>query len=268
MMNLNPKAIFISTKKFEEETKQNNHKILDLREYSKYEEGHIANSVFIDSSIFSWKNIEGYNEIPPKEIVEQTLRQAGINEDDYIYLIDDVFNLNCSLAAWTLHYYGISNISLIDGALQKWIYEGKKLTKKIPNIEPGNIKIKNSNEEIFISRDEIMLNIYNENYVFVDNRSEFSRTMDSQGGSIPGSKFYWWMDLFEEHPDFFVLKKEKKILDDLEQLDITKDKTVVLYCENAAQSALVYLVLKSIGYKHVRVYLAGYNEWRLCGGFV
>lgn len=58
-MNLNPKAIFISTKKFEEETKQNNHKILDLREYSKYEEGHIANSVFIDSSIFLGKISRG-----------------------------------------------------------------------------------------------------------------------------------------------------------------------------------------------------------------
>ena len=48
----------------------------------------------------------------------------------------------------------------------------------------------------------------------------------------------------------------------------TKEKAIIVYCESAPQSALVYLVLRKLGYPDVRLYLAGYDEWRLNYGFL
>ncbi|MHA1400339.1 MAG: sulfurtransferase [Candidatus Heimdallarchaeaceae archaeon] len=267
-MNQQCYLTFVTTDYLASLLNHKNLKILDLREYNKFESSHIPGSVYVDNSIFSSVNIEGYNEIPKREIVENALRQAGINSNDMIFLIDDVFNLNCSLAMWTLHYYGIKNAFLLDGALAKWQKEKRAMTKENTSTQKGNIKLKEENPSIFISKDEIMLNIYSDDFIFVDNRSEFALTMDQQGGSIPGAVHYWWMDMFVEHPDYFLLKPKNIILKELESLGITKNKTIVNFCETAPQSALVYLVMKDLGFPKVKLYLAGYNEWRLCGGFV
>ena len=245
-----------------------NYKILDLRELHKFESGHIEGAIHIDNEYFTQQNEDGINILPDKDVLERYLREKGINNDDKLILVDDVFNLNCSLAAWTLHYFGFDSVILLDGAYSKWEKDVNEFTTEITELSKGNISLENINEEILITKDEIMINIQSDDFIFVDNRSEYALLLDQQGGNIPGAIHFWYLDLFEEFPDYFILKNKGEIIEELNIREITPDKTVVVYCESAPQSALVYLVLKELDYPNVKLYLAGYDEWRLSGSFM
>ncbi len=266
-MNEKCTTTFISTECLAKYIDNTNYKIIDLREIEKYQKSHIKGAVHIDSSVFFFHNEEGINELPDKKFLEKKLREIGINSDDNLILVDDVFNLNCSLAAWTLNYYGFTNIKLLDGALARWEKEERPLTEEVIEYSLGKIELTKENEEILIAKDEILVNINSKEVLFVDNRTEYAISHDQQGGNIPGAVHYWYLDIFKECPDYFVLKNLEEIEKELTEKGISKDKTIVVYCESAPQSALVYLVLKELNYPKVRLYLAGFNEWRIICSF-
>ncbi len=266
-MNEKYTTTFISTECLAKYLDNTKYKIIDLREIEKYQESHIKGSVHIDNSVFFFHNDEGINELPEKNLLEKTLREKGINNDDNLILVDDVFNLNCSLAAWTLNYYGFTNIKLLDGALARWEKEERPLTDEVIEYPLGKIKLIEENVETLIEKDEILMSINSEDILFVDNRTEYAISHDQQGGNIPGAIHYWYLNIFKECPDYFVLKKLEDIESELMKKGISKDKTIVVYCESAPQSALVYLVLKVLNYPKVRLYLAGFNEWRIICSF-
>ncbi len=267
-MTKNNISTFVSTDCLSDFLVDGSYRILDLRTQEKFGQGHIVGSIHIDSELFIRRDNEGINIIPDKEVILTALREKGINNDDTLILVDDVFNLNCSIAVWVFHYYGFFNIQLLDGALSKWEKENRLLTTEIAFYPPGNIDFIVENSSIVIRKDEILMNIYSEDYIFVDNRSEYAIKYDQQGGTIPGAKQFFYLDIFEEYPDYFILRDLKCIHEELHEKEITEDKTIILFCESAPQSALFYLVMKELGYPNVKLYLAGYEEWRIICSFL
>lgn len=261
-------STFVSTDCLSDFLIDESYKILDLRTQEKFNHGHIAGSIHIDSELFIKRDNEGINVVPDKELILTALREKGVNNDDTLILVDDVFNLNCSIAVWVFHYYDFFNVKLLDGALSKWEKENRQLTTEVAFYPPGNVDFTVENPSIYISKDEILMNIYSENCIFVDNRSDYAIEYDQQGGIIPGAKQFFYLDIFEEYPDYFILKDLKKIHKELREKEVTEEKAIVLYCESAPQSALVYLVMKELGYPDVKLYLAGYEEWRIICSFL
>lgn len=267
-MTNNKISTFVSTDSLSDFLVDESYKILDLRTQEKFNQGHIAGSLHINSELFIKRDNEGINVVPDKEVILTTLREKGINKDDTLILVDDVFNLNCAIAVWVFHYYGFFNVKLLDGALSKWEKENRLLTTETTFYPLGDIDFTVENPSIYISKDEILMNIYSEDCTFVDNRSDYAIEYDQQGGIIPGAKQFFYLDIFEEYPDYFILKDFTAILKELHEKDITENKDIVLYCESAPQSALVYLVMKELGYSDVKLYLAGYEEWRIICSFL
>ncbi len=259
---------FVSIAEIKSNNYMNQYKILDLREQHKFDKGHIKNSIHIDNNYFTQQDEDGINIIPDRNKLSHYLQEKGINQDDKLILVDDVFNLNCSLAAWTLHYFGFNDVILLDGAYSKWEKEENELTTELVKFPRGNIELKETNENILITKDEILIDLHTGKYTFVDNRSEYALLLDQQGGSIPGAIHFWYLDLFEEKPDYFIIRDKELLFAELEARQITPDKNIVVFCESAPQSALVYLVLKELNFPDVRLYLAGYDEWRLICSFV
>ncbi len=267
-MTKNKISTFVSTDSLSDFLIDESYKILDLRSQEKFDQGHITGSIHIDSELFIKRNNEGIIVVPDKELILTTLREKGVRNDNILILVDDVFNLNCSIAVWVFHYYGFFNVKLLDGALSKWEKEDRLLTTEIAFYPPRDIDFIIEDPSIYITKDEILMNIYSEDCIFVDNRSEYAIDYDQQGGSIPGSKQFFYLDVFEEYPDYFILKDLESIHQELHKKNITEDKSIVLFCESAPQSALVYLIMKELGYPDVKLYLAGYEEWRIICSFL
>ncbi len=263
-MNSNAPKIFVQCNQVYEHLNTDTFKILDLRDKSKFKKGHIPGAVHIESSAFISKNSQGYNSIIQKSDLEATLQAKGINNGDELILVDDVFNLSCSMAAWTLHYFDYTKLKIIDGALAKWEVENLPMTSKKTEVKRGNIQFTGKNDDILVTKDQILYNLTTDrNWIYVDNRSEYAMKLDSQGGYLPKAIHLWWMDLFiETEEDYFILKPLDVLEKNLVSLGIKKSEHIVLYCEQAPQSALVYLLLYDLNYPHTKLYLAGYEEWR------
>ena len=261
-------AYFISTDELSNILSNKTVKVIDLREPEKYLQGHIPQAINVDSNMFFSKTPDGFITLPDVGSLESYLRKKGINDKDTLVLVDDVFNLNCSLAAWIFHYYNHQNVMLLDGALTKWIIEKRPMTTETHEYEEGDINLTTRNEDILITRDELLMSIQSKEYLIVDNRSEYALESDNMGGKIPGAIHFWWMDAFEEHPDYFVLKPKSKIKNLLLEKGIHEGVPIILYCETAPESALMYLILKELGYRQIKLYLGGYEEWRLYCSFI
>ena len=230
---------FVSTDDLASKLSTNAYKVLDLRDINKFEKGHIKDSIHIDNQIFSHKDEDGINALPEREQLKAYLQEKGICNNDKLILVDDVFNLNCSLAAWTLHYFGFKDVILLDGAFSKWVCEEHELTTEVTETVKGDIKLDEEHDEILITKDDILMNVNSNKFLFVDNRSEYAMLMDQQGGNIPGAVHLWYLDLFAESPDYFTLFTKEKLSDELEVRGILPERSIVVYCDSAPQSALV-----------------------------
>ncbi|MHA2358078.1 MAG: sulfurtransferase, partial [Candidatus Heimdallarchaeaceae archaeon] len=196
-MNDSHLKTFVTTEALAENQTDYKCKIIDLRDFEKFKSGHINGSIHIDNNIFAKQNEEGINILPDKNSLIQALQEKGINKEDHLVLVDDVFNLNCSLAAWTLHYFGFYNVNLLDGAFAKWLKEERELTNEVFSYPSGDINFEEENEDILVTKDDILMNINSEDILYVDNRSEYPLRFEQNGGNIPGAIHYWYLDLFK-----------------------------------------------------------------------
>ena len=77
----------------------------------------------------------------------------------------------------------------------------------------------------------------------------------AQSGHIPNSINIDWSQNISEDGTF------KNDQDLSEMYDIPKESEIITYCQGAYRAANSFLVLKKLGFKHVKVYLGSWGEW-------
>ena len=245
-------SYFISTDEVEKYIKQD-YKILDVRNSWNFDQGHIKGSRLLPNWFLNTSDKTGLNVIPDKFILSSHLREAGINTDDKLILIDVFTNYESARLAFFLYYYGFYNIKMVDGGFDKWKLENREMTKETKSFPYGNIDFSDANTSLFLSREEILANIETTNMIVLDVSNQiYSTQLD---WNIPNLRHFdsWWF--YEEHPEQWVLYSLQEIDEMLLSFDITKDKLVVIYSEGLYKSALVFYILKDVGYNNVKLYL-------------
>ena len=77
-------------------------------------------------------------------------------------------------------------------------------------------------------------------------------------GTIPGAVHIEWRRHLDKNGAFRPADEIRALY---ESLGVTPDKTVIPYCQGGYRSANTYLVLRMLGYPHVRNYLGSWSEW-------
>ena len=81
-----------------------------------------------------------------------------------------------------------------------------------------------------------------------------------RGGHIPGAVNMEWTEAMDKQHDLR-LKSARDLLHMLESQGISKDKTVIVYCQTHHRSAHTYIMLKSLGYENVKGYPGSWSDW-------
>jgi thiosulfate/3-mercaptopyruvate sulfurtransferase len=82
-----------------------------------------------------------------------------------------------------------------------------------------------------------------------------------RSGHIPRSRFIEWKNItdFKNKKSFKPLKDMQKIFD---KIGIKKDQTIYIYSHyGAGRGSHIAIALRLLGYKNVKVYSGGWNEW-------
>ena len=245
--------------------------VLDLGpDIESYNEGHVPGAVYIDwvDDITDTENRDSY-QIAGRETFQALLRSVGITENSRIVIYDDMDSRVALRMYWSLKYYGLTNLQVLDGGRDSWLYGGYEMSEEIPMPAESDFSIQIPSEKITADLDFIADRLQNPKVALIDGRpkSEFSGqdpgkvfhtgAIHENRGHIPGAINVFWQDNFNDDGTF-------KSIAELEELysDVTGSEWVVTYCNEGLHAVPAWFVLSELlGRGNIRVYDSSMSEW-------
>ena len=203
---------------------------------------------------------------------EALMSRIGVDNDTTVVFYGDKNNWWATYAFWVFQLFGHTNAKVMDGGRQKWVDEGREMTREIPSYGATSYVAQERNDApIRAFRDDVLSHVKS-NGPLVDVRSpgEFSGELlhmpdypqegAMRGGHVPGAKNVPWARAANEDGTF-------KSADDLRAIyeaeqGLSSGDNVIAYCRIGERSSHSWFVLTYLlGYKNVRNYDGSWTEW-------
>jgi thiosulfate/3-mercaptopyruvate sulfurtransferase len=243
---------------------------VDYDATSNYATGHVPGAVLLD-----WRkdmNDPIRRDILSKEQLEDLLGRDGVDPETTLVLYGDFNNWFAAYAFWTLKYYRMEKLVLMDGGRKKWLLEDRPVTKDTPRYPAKKYTVTSPDVKVRVYREEVRSSVENGGETLVDVRSpkeftgevtappEYPNEQAQRGGHIPGAKNIPWSSAVNDPDGTFKPREE------LEKIyggaGVRKDAKVITYCRIGERSSHTWFVLKYLlGYPDVRNYDGSWTEW-------
>ncbi|MCK6622267.1 MAG: sulfurtransferase [Calditrichaceae bacterium] len=235
-----------------------------------YRTGHIPNAVKID-----WeRDLQDpvLRDYISKERFEQLMSEKGIATDTKVVFYGDKSNWWACYALWAFKLFGHENCAIMNGGRQKWIEEGRELSKTTPDFPVTGYRVKNFNEKaIRAFRDEVLKHLKSgKPLIDVRSHEEYTGKLlhlenypqegALRGGHIPGASNVPWATAANPDGTF----KSAEELRDIYQREVglQPDDDVIVYCRIGERSSHTWFVLACLlGFSKVRNYDGSWTEW-------
>lgn len=252
-------------------------KFLDVRHPDEYSKAHIPNAVSC-YSIFTYlaptSDAQGVTDLV--ETFENIFQKAGISGGEehvvtYESSLQTLYGASCR-GLYLLKLLGHTNVSVLNGGLDKWLKDGYPTTDEIPTVPIGTFKAKWSPSSLWSDKDDVMKAIKYKNAVLLDVRdmeewngvssSPYGVDFTPRKGRLPNAVHILWKDFMEKREDgLMYLKEPQDVLKLCATKGITPDQNIIVYCFKGARASNVYIALKEAGFNNVTNYFASWNEW-------
>ena len=224
-------SILVTTDWLEAHLQDPGIRIVDTDLPDQYERVHIPGAVQVIDHYYK-TSLEDRTHIQGPEQFDSTMSSLGIGNDTQVVAYDSSGCLYSLRLAWSLHYYGHTNVKVLDGGFPKWFAENRPLSRERHSY-PAAAFTPRPNPEIMATRDEVLEAIGGESTVLLDVRSDEEWTGENKrgtrrGGRIPGAVHLEWTNLLTggEVPVLLPADEMRRILADH---GITPDKNVITY---------------------------------------
>src|SRR6266508_2553617 len=234
-----------------------------------YEQGHVPGAVKLD-----W--LVDVQNPGPRDFVDQPSFEAlmsrwGIGNDTTVIFYGDRNNWYACYSFWLFRYYGHQNMKIMNGGRQKWVEEGRALTRDVPQYASTTYTAKDPDESVRAYRDEVLSYLGQPDRALVDVRSPQEYTGEvihmigypqegaQRGGHVPGAKSIPWGQAARENGTF---KSPQELTELYGSKGVTPDKRVIAYCRIGERSSHTWFVLTQLlGYANVKNYDGSWTEW-------
>ncbi len=222
---------------------------------------HITGSVNVPySSLCDDKPVK--NLIKPAGDMAKLLGTKGVTPEKTIVVYDEGSGKYSGRMYWLLKYLGAPNVKMLDGNLIAWKAKRRPITGSPSKVAAGTFTAK-ADASILANIADVKSAAGNSSVVLVDARTpaEFAGTAKTElrKGHIPGAVNIDHTTLLDKKS---LLKSNDALKPLFESKGVTKDKTVIAYCESSTRAGIVFLALKGLGYPNVKVYDGAYLEWQ------
>lgn len=244
-----------------------------------YQQGHIPGAVVLDW--FSDLEQHPIRDVASRAKIERLLGQAGVDNATTVLLYGDNHNWFAAYGYWLLKYYGHRDARIINGGREKWMDEGRPMTRAATQVNPVDYKAEHPNLSIRALREYVIAVVnaagrslletgqIHRYLVDVRSRREFSGELVApadlpqegayRGGHIPGAVNIPWEEAVTYDGTFKPVDELRKLY---ERRKITPDKEIIVYCRIGERSAHTWFVLKELlGYPNVRNYDGSWVEY-------
>ncbi|SJM65844.1 sulfurtransferase [Gulosibacter sp. 10] len=235
-----------------------------------YESGHIPGAVKID-----WHtdlNDPVMRDYVDGERFAQLLGGLGISREDTVVIYGDRSNWWAAYALWVFTLFGHEDVRLLDGGRDKWIAEGRELTRERP--------ARTAAEYPVVARDDAPIRATREDVFahlgaaapLIDVRSLPEYTGERthmpdypdegalRGGHIPTARNVPWARAAAEDGAFRPRAELEAIY--LDESGLGREDEVIAYCRIGERSSHTWFVLTHLlGFDRVRNYDGSWTEW-------
>ena len=234
-----------------------------------YGTGHVPGAVHID-----WVNDlqdDTVRDYIGRDEFARLCSERGIADDTTVVFYGDKNNWWACYAFWTFKLFGHADCRIMNGGRDKWIAEGRQLTKTVPDYPSTDYEPQDPDLSIRAFRDEVLKHM-KKGGALVDVRSPqeyigelmhipgYPDEGALRGGHIPGAANVPWSRAAAEDGTFKSREELEAIYLDEQGLDAKED--TIAYCRIGERSSHTWFVLKYLlGFKDVKNYDGSWTEW-------
>ncbi len=199
--------------------------------------------------------------------MEQVLKKLGVTPDTRIVIYADGLD-QATRFYWTLKYWNIANVSLMNGEKSVWKTEGRPTSTVVPAVKQLSYPLKyppNTKIDALLHPD-VMSGLATGKTLFVDTRpasyfngQKIAVNKWERAGRIPGA-----VDIAAPED----VTKDGKLLSDaelktiFESKGVTPDKSIITYCNTGVRASLGWFILQELlGYPNVKNYDGSMREY-------
>jgi thiosulfate/3-mercaptopyruvate sulfurtransferase len=233
-----------------------------------YSTGHIPTAIKIDW--FTELNDAVQRDYLNGEQFAALLSAKGINRDDTVVIYGDKSNWWATYALWVFKLFNHPDVRILNGGREKWIAEGRELTKDLPTITPSSYPvIERDDKAIRAYRDDVLKHFGNP---LIDVRSpqeysgerthmpDYPEEGALRGGHIPTAVSVPWPKAANENKTFKSLGDLKQVY--FNEAGLKPGDDVIAYCRIGERSSHTWFVLTYLlGLEGVRNYDGSWTEW-------
>ena len=265
-----PEAL-VSTAWVAEHLKDANLRIIESNEdVLLYETGHLPGAVHIDwQRDLQDQTIRDY--IQP-EAFSSLCARNGITPETTCVFYGDKSNWWSCFALWVFRLFGHDKVKIMDGGREKWITEGRPLTREIPKYDNSFYPISSRHDaEIRAFYDQALAQSQGaaplidvrspaEFKGLVTHMPEYPQEGVLRGGHIPGAHSIPWKEAVNSDATFKSAPELRKIYQ--EDLGLQPSDKIIAYCRIGERSSHTWFVLSYLlGFSNVRNYDGSWTEW-------
>lgn len=235
-----------------------------------YPSGHIPGAVEID-----WVrdlNDPVIRDYINREAFEALMSRLGITPETTVVFYGDKNNWWATYAFWVFQLFGHTRAKIMDGGRQKWIDEGRPLTREVPQYPTTTYQAPERNDTPHRAFREDVMDHIEAGKPLVDVRSPeeyrgerlhmpgYPNEGAVRGGHIPGAVNIPWSRAVQEDGTFKPAEELRRIY--LEEAGLHPNQDVIVYCRIGERSSHTWFVLKYLlGFENVRNYDGSWTEW-------
>jgi len=230
--------------------------IIDVRKPSLYKHGHLKRAVNLPTFQYLFDTKNQYK-MPKLDFLQKAFSNAGIDNRSKVVVYGNNELIWAARFFWLSKVLGHNEVALLKVGYGNWKKGTLPISKKIYKAKPTNF-IPRINNKIIETKLSTMFAIKKD--VIIDGRpAAFYNGLKSHAkrfGHIPTALNYAGSLSYDKNGSGM------KSLAQLKKLykNLPKNKKIILYCEDGADAALNFLVLKKLGYD-ASVYDGSWLEW-------
>jgi thiosulfate/3-mercaptopyruvate sulfurtransferase len=240
-----------------------------------YEQGHIPGTVKLDWLVDVQNPVQ--RDFVDQAGFERLVSSWGIANDTTVVFYGDRNNWYACYSFWLFQYYGHRALKVMNGGRQKWVDEGRELTREVPSYpttqyraSPPDDRLRAFRDDVFAILDEDRASL-RPNKALVDVRSPqeyrgevlhmigYPQEGAQRAGHVPGAQSIPWATAANPDGTF---KSAEELREIYAGKGISADKDVIAYCRIGERSSHTWFVLTHLlGYPNVRNYDGSWTEW-------
>lgn len=237
--------------------------IVEVGDEESYERHHVPGAVHVDYEHIVGMTPPATGLMPDEAQLSELFSSLGVSGEKHVVAYDNDKNSLATRLLWTLDAVGHDRFSLLDGGMSAWR----------AGVHPTEAGVTAPHRSDFhaacdgharAEKTYILDKLGDPDVVLLDTRTPAEYAGEdmraARGGHIPGAVNMDWTEAIDldRFPRFKPAEQLRRIY---EEIGVTPDKEIVVYCQTHHRSSHSYIVLKSLGYPRLRGYDGSWSEW-------